>query len=190
MLNKEKWRKGVQQASCQWVMTPTYLQYKDNQLISNLEIIMAVYLSPVGASVAPAANQLRLLAVMKERLCNNEAYCVDSTAQPQTNVTYKVGTTRLVGTTLFIPVTANISVIIPKGCCNAIPKAFSETFVVAFQGYSGLPTAGPTITNLGRDIQPSCVKCGCAHGVTVNDSLLITLTAPAAPAAPEGGTTE
>lgn len=138
---------------------------------------MAVYLSPVGANIAPAANQLRVLAVFKEKLC--KSYCIDSTVQPQTTLTYKVGTTRLVGTTLFIPITATISVVTPGCCCNATTQIFTETFVVAFQGYSGLPTVGPTVTNLGRDVQPSCVKCGCAHGVTVNDSLLITLTAPA-----------
>lgn len=143
---------------------------------------MAVYLSPVGASAAPAANELRILAVYKEKVCR--AYCVDSTVQPQTNVQYRVGTARLVDTTLFIPITATISVITPNNCCNANTQVFTETYVVAFQGYSGSPTAGPTITNLGRDIQPSCVKCGCAHGVTVNDSLLITLTAPAATVTP------
>lgn len=141
---------------------------------------MAVYLSPVGASVAPAANQLRVLAVFKEKTC--KPYCVDSTVQPQTTLTYKVGTTRLVGTTLFIPVTATISVITPGNCCNASTQIFTETFVLAFQNYSGLPTGGPTVTSLGRDVQPSCVRCGCAHGVTVNDSLLVTLTAPAATA--------
>lgn len=151
---------------------------------------MAVYLSPVGANIAPAANQLRLLAVMKERFCKNETYCVDSSAQPQTTVTYKVGTPRLVGTTIFFTVTANIAVIIPTCCCNAIPKSFTENFVVAFQGYSGLPTVGPTITNLGRDIQPLDVECGRAHGVTVNDSLLITLTAPSATTAASSTATE
>lgn len=144
---------------------------------------MAVYLSPVGASVAPVANQLQLLAVFKEKLCRE--YCVDSTVQPQTTVTYKVGTTRLVGTTLFIPITATISVVVPNGCCNATTQVFTETFVVAFQNYSGLPTVGPTITNIGRDIQPSCVRCGCARGIAVNDSLLITLTAPSATTANE-----
>ena len=139
---------------------------------------MAIYLSPAGASVAPVANQLRVLAVFKEKLCR--AYCVDSTVQPQTTLVYKVGTTRLVGTTIFVPITATITVVTPGGCCNANTQIFTETFVLAFQGYSGLPTVGPTITSLGRDVQPSCVKCGCAHGVTVNDSLLITLTAPAA----------
>lgn len=140
---------------------------------------MAVYLSPVGANVAPAANQLRVLAVFKEKLC--KAYCVDSTVQPQTTLTYKNGTPRLVGTTIFIPITATISVVVPNGCCNANTQIFTETFVVAFQGYSGLPTT-VTVTNLGRDVQPSCVRCGCAHGVTVNDSLLVAITAPAAAA--------
>lgn len=143
---------------------------------------MAVYLSPVGASVAPAANQLRVLAVFKEKLCR--AYCVDSTVQPQTTLAYKVGTTRLVGTTLFVPITATITVVTPSGCCNANTQIFTESFVVAFQSYSGLPTVGPTVTSLGRDILPLDVECGCAHGVTVNDSLLITLTAPAATTTP------
>ena len=137
---------------------------------------MAVYLSNVGANVAPAANQLRTLAVFKERLC--KAYCVDSTVQPQTTLTYRNVTPRLVGTTIFIPITATISVVVPDGCCNARTQVFTDTFVVAFQGYSGLPTS-VTITSLGRDIQPSCVNCGCAHGVTVNDSLLVTIVAPA-----------
>ena len=137
---------------------------------------MAVYLSPVGASVAPAANELRLLAVMKERLC--KSYCVDSTVQPQTTMTYKTGTPRLVDTTIFIPITATISVVVPTGCCGAHTQVFTETFVVAFQGYTSLPTS-ITVTNLGRDIQPSCVSCGKAQGVTVNDSLQIVIAATA-----------
>ena len=59
---------------------------------------MAVYLSPVGANVVPAANQLRVLAVFKEKLC--KAFCTDYTVQPQTTVTYKNGTPRLVETTI------------------------------------------------------------------------------------------
>lgn len=143
---------------------------------------MAVYLSPVGASIVPVANELRVLAVFKEDTCR--PYCIDSTVQPQTTLTYKVGQTRLVGTTLYIPVTASITIVTPGRCCNATTQVETDTFVLAFQGYSGLPTVGPTITSLGRDIQPSCVKCGCAHGVTVNDSLLVTLTAPAATTTP------
>ena len=129
---------------------------------------MAVYLSPVGANVAPAANELRLLAVFKEKLC--KSYCIDSTIQPQTILSYRNGTPRLVGTTIFV--------VTPNGCCNATTQIFTETFVVAFQGYSSLPTS-VTVNQLGRDIQPSCVKCGCAHGVTVNDSIQVIITATA-----------
>ena len=117
---------------------------------------MAVYLSPVGASVAPEANQLRVLSVLKEKLCR--AYCVDSTVQPQTTLVYKVGTARLVDTTLFVPVTATITVVTPNNCCNANTQIFTETFVLAFQGYSGLPTVGPTVTSLGRDIVPEYLR--------------------------------
>ena len=138
---------------------------------------MAVYLSPAGANVAPAANELRILAVFKEKLCN--AYCTDSTVQPQTTVTYKVGTARIVDTTIFIPITTTISVVTPTAGCNANTQVFTETFVVAFQGYSSLPTS-VTVTNLGRDIQPSCVRCGCARGITVNDSLLVSIVATSA----------
>lgn len=137
---------------------------------------MAVYLSPVGASTAPVANELRLLAVFKEKLCH--AYCVDSTVQPQTNVTYNIGTARLVGTTIYVPVTATITVVTRANCCEARTAIFTENFVVAFQGYTALPTS-VVVNNLGRDIQPSCVNCGRARGVTVNDSLNIVIT-PAA----------
>ncbi|WP_289191577.1 hypothetical protein [Bacteroides acidifaciens] len=71
--------------------------------------------------------------------------------------------------------------VVPTGCCGAHTQVFTETFVVAFQGYSSLPTS-VTVTNLGRDIQPSCIRCGCAYGVTVNDSLQITIAATAATA--------
>lgn len=137
---------------------------------------MAIYLSTVGAGTAPVANELRVLAVFKEKVC--KAYCVNSTAMPQTTLVYNVGTARLVDTTIFIPITATITVVTPNGCCNANTQVFTETFVVAFQGFSGLPSVGPVVTSLGRDVQPSCVQCGRAQGVTVNDSLLITLTAP------------
>ena len=126
-------------------------------------------------------GKAKLLVVLrfKEKLC--KSYCIDSTIQPQTILSYRNGTPRLVGTTIFIPITATISVVTPNGCGNATTQIFTETFVVAFQGYSSLPTS-VTVNQLGRDIQPSCVKCGCAHGVTVNDSIQVIITATAAEA--------
>lgn len=138
---------------------------------------MAVYLAPAGANVAPAANEVRLLAVYKEKLC--DAYCANATQKPQVTVNYTVGTSRLVDTTVFVPITATISVVTSNGCCNAKTTLRTETYVVAFQGYTA--SAPVTVTNFGRDIQPSCVGCnGWTRNITINDSLLITITPLAA----------
>lgn len=134
---------------------------------------MAVYLSPVGLAAAPTANQLALLATYKERLCRS--YCVDSTLQPQISVTYTSGTPRLVGETVFVPVKAVITVITQSCGCNANTSLFTENYVVAFQGQTGVPTA-VEISTPDRDILPSCVQCGRANGVTINDSFTVTIT--------------
>lgn len=141
---------------------------------------MSVYISPVGLAAAPVANQLALLATYKERLCRS--YCVDSSLQPQVSVVYSHGTPRFVGETVFIPIKAVITVVTQSGCCNANTHLFTENYVVAFRGQTGLPTA-VTIGAPDRDVQPSCVQCGRANGITINDSFTITITPAAAPAA-------
>lgn len=140
---------------------------------------MAITLQPVGFTAAPVANTVSFLATITERLCN--AYCVDSTLQPQVTVNYTLGTARLVETTLFIPVTAVITVVTQRNCCQANTRLFTERFVAAIQDVTALPTA-VAIDNLGRDTQPSNVNCGVARGITINDSIRITIT-PAAAAA-------
>lgn len=138
---------------------------------------MAITLQPVGLTAAPVANTVSFLATITEHMCN--AYCVDSTLQPQVTVNYTLGTARLVDTTLFVPVTAVISVITQNNCCQAHTRLFTERFVTAIQDVTALPTA-ITIDEFGRDIQPFNVNCGIAHGITVNDSLRITITPAAA----------
>lgn len=140
---------------------------------------MAVTISPVGLAAAPVANTLAFMATYKEKLCR--AFCVDSTLQPQVSVVYTTGTPRLVETTVFVPVRAVITVVTQNTrCgCNAHTQLFTEDFVVAFQGQTALPTA-VTLTNLGRDQFGSNVSCGCAHTYTINDSLTLAITPPAA----------
>lgn len=141
---------------------------------------MSVYISPVGLAAAPTANQLAILATYKERLCRS--YCIDSSLQPQVSATYTAGTPRFVGETVFVPIRVVITVVTPHGCCQATTHYFTENYVVAFRGQTGLPTA-VEISTPDRDVQPSCVQCGRANGITVNDSLTITITPAAAPAA-------
>lgn len=140
---------------------------------------MAVTIAPVGLAAAPVANTAAFLATYKEKLCR--PYCVDSTIQPQVSVVYTTGTPRLNGTTVYVPVTATITIVTQTNrCgCNAHTQLFTENFVVAFQGQTGLPTA-VTLTNEGRDAFGSCVNCGLAYTYTINDSLTLAITPAAA----------
>ena len=139
---------------------------------------MAVTISPVGLAAAPVANTLSFMATYKEKLCR--PFCVDSTIQPQVSVVYTTGTPRLVGTTVFIPIKAVITVVTQNNrCgCNAHTQLFTESFVVAFQGQTSVPTT-VTLTQVGRDQFGSNINCGCAFSYTINDSLTLSI-APAA----------
>lgn len=132
-----------------------------------------VTLSPVGLAAASVPNQVSLLATFKEKLCR--PFCIDSTVQPQVSVVYTRDNATLVGSTVFVPITAVITVVTPGCGCKATTQLFTEKFVAAFQGRTALPTA-VTITSVGRTQGGSCVKCGKAFGYTVNDSLTIALT--------------
>lgn len=134
-----------------------------------------VRLSPVGLAAAPVANQVSLLATYKEKLCC--PFCVDSSVQPLATLDYTTGTPVLNGTTVFVPVTARITVVTGSGC-KAKTQLFTEQFYVAFQGQTGLPTS-ITVNSVGRIQGGSCVKCGCAYAYSINDSLTVTIV-PAA----------
>lgn len=129
-------------------------------------------LSPVGLAAAPVANQLSVLATFREKLC--QPFCIDSSVQPLATLVYTTGIPVLDGSTVFVPVTARLSVV--TGCgCNAKTQLFTEQFYVAFQGQTAVPTA-VTITSVGRVQGGSCVKCGRAYAYSVNDSLTIRIT--------------
>lgn len=130
-----------------------------------------VRLSPVGLAAAPVANQLSVLVTYREKLCRH--FCIDSSIQPLATVVYTTGQAVLDGTTVFIPVTARITVV--TGCgCNAKTQLFTEQFYVAFVGQTALPSS-VTLTSAGRLQNGSCVKCGKAFAYSINDSLTVTI---------------
>ena len=132
-----------------------------------------VIISPVGsAATTITANQLNCLATFKEKLC--KSFCINSTVQPQATISYTKETAILVGSTVFVPIIATITITIPGCGCKAQTQIFTEKFVAAFQGRTALPTS-VTITSVGTQKGGSCIKCGKAHGYTINDSLQITL---------------
>lgn len=130
-----------------------------------------VRLSPVGLAAAPVANQLSVLVTYREKLCR--PFCIDSSIQPLATVVYTTGQAVLNDTTVFIPITARITVV--TGCgCNAKTQLFTEQFYVAFVGQTALPTS-VTLTSVGRLQNGSCVKCGKAFAYSINDSLTVTI---------------
>ena len=129
-------------------------------------------ISPVGLAAAPVANQVSLLATFREKLC--QPFCIDSSVQPSATVVYSSGTPILNGTTVFVPITARITIVTPGCGCNAKTQLFTEQFYVAFQGRTALPTS-VTITSVGRVKGGACVTCGCAHAYSINDSLTVTI---------------
>lgn len=135
---------------------------------------MSVYLSPVGLSGAPVANQLSVMVTFKERLC--EPFCANSSNQPNATITYSAGTATLDGTTVFVPITASIQLLTPSKCCKAIPQMFTGKFLVAFQGRTTLPTS-ITIESVGTEQSVACIKQGKAISYVINDSITITIEA-------------
>lgn len=136
-----------------------------------------IRLSPVGLAAAPVANQLSTLITFREKLC--QPFCIDSSIQPLVTVEYSTGTPILNRTTVFVPVIARLTVV-TQGCgCNAKTQLFTEQFYVAFQGQTAVPTA-VTIQSVGRLQGGTCISCGRAYAYSVNDSVIITITPPAA----------
>lgn len=140
---------------------------------------MSVYIQPVGLGAAQATNTLNCLATYKENLCRR--YNVNATNQPNVSVTYSTGTPTLSGTTVFVPITASITITTASTCgCYTQTQVATERFVVAFQGFTALPTA-VTVNVVGTDRFPSCVnQCGTASVYSINDSLEIVITPAAA----------
>lgn len=133
---------------------------------------------PVGLAAAPVANQLAIHVNLRKKLC--KPYCIDSSIQPFASVEYTAGTPILNGTTVFIPITARATITVPGCGCYSKPQLLTEQFYVAFQGQTAVPTVAPTIEVVGRAQNGADVHCGCAHSYSINDSLTISIAAPAA----------
>lgn len=126
---------------------------------------MSVLVSPAGlATTALTANQLSVTASYREKLCNGICACW-GTNVPVT-ISYTYGQPTLVGTTVFVPVTATI--IFPNNCNNG--QRFIENFDVSFQGQTALP-ASVNINSVGRVTHVNG-KC-----LLINDSITIALVA-------------
>lgn len=143
---------------------------------------MAVFLSSVGLAAAPVANEVTQLVTFKERLC--QYMCSTSTNQPNASVTYQAETPILRGTTVFVPIVATVSILLPNscGCNNRPPQTITERFVYAFEGQTGLPTA-VTLTPGGTYQGLIKIVCGKSNTYAINQTLTVAITPAATPAA-------
>lgn len=132
-----------------------------------------VYISPVGLASAAATNSVSLLVTFKEKLCNY--VCQNSDNGPESFVTYTYETPILNGTTVFIPVVAKVTIITPTKCCQSSTQVITERFMVAFQGYTSLPSA-VTITSDGMTSGLYKVICGKSNNYFIDSSIAITIT--------------
>lgn len=141
---------------------------------------MAVYLSPVGLSAAQVPNRVSLLAIYKERLCRR--VCENSTNQPEAFVTYQHGSPVLNGTTVFVPITATVTIVTPGCGCAATTQVITERFMADFQEQSTLPTS-IVIATEGQTNELANVSCGSSNCLAVYSSLTVTITPGTTPAA-------
>ena len=122
-----------------------------------------------GLGAAAVVNELALLVNIKERLCR-VPYCKRCDTSVQLTTEYSAGTPVLKDSSVFVPITAIVSAITSGTCNRANTQTFKETFVVAFQGQTALPSS-VTIENLGS-IQDSD-RCE----ASISDSIAVTLVA-------------
>lgn len=131
-----------------------------------------IKLNPI--SVSATAQQYAV--EITENLC--QPFCLTSAVQPQGEVSFVVGQTKVSNGIAYIEILANGSVVYQPKCggCNSKVKQFSESFWVGFVG-----TAIPTVAIIATTPiqQADNVKCcNKAYGWTMVQSVTITPTFP------------
>lgn len=137
---------------------------------------LQIYQSPVGLSGSPVANQLSEMLTFKAQFC--KPFCIANSNPPNATVRYEVGQPTLNGTTVFVPITAYIQIVVPGKCgCKSDVMSYTGRFEVAFQGRTSLPTTEPTIESVGTQQSLACVNNGRAYGYVINDSVAVSIGA-------------
>lgn len=127
----------------------------------------------MGLSTAQVPNRVSLLAIYKERLCRR--VCENSTNQPEASVTYQHGSPILNGTTVFVPITATVTIVTPGCGCAATTQVITEQFEATFQEQSALPTSIDIATE-GQINKLANVQCGSSNCLATYSSLTVTIT--------------
>lgn len=135
-----------------------------------------ITIAPAGVNTTtPPANSISINATIKEKLCRQ--YCVNSTVKPQIYIEYVKGVPELNGTTVFVPISVVITIIVPgeNSNINAVTRLYTENFTLAFQGQTSVPTT-ITIKDLGRSSEGTDIICCKARTYTIHESLLVSIS--------------
>lgn len=134
---------------------------------------------PISPETSPSSDTQSLLIDLREKLCR--PCCINSENRPEVAVRYSNGTPVVSGNTLFIPITATITFIVPGCKClqcggnKSTTQIFTENFTVAFQGRTTIPTV-VTIRSTGHIENYSDIKCCKCFGYVYKDAITINLT--------------
>lgn len=130
-----------------------------------------ITITPAGSDNT-SSTVLDLTTSFKEKF--PKPYRTSTTNQPHAAVDYIVGTPVLNSTTVFVPITAVLT-IIDLGCCKKESLVYTEDFTVSFLDQTSLPASIKVESN-GSDNSFSDIRCGYASSYRFDDSITITIT--------------
>lgn len=126
-------------------------------------------------TVSTTATTQVVTCNVTERLC--QRYYVTSSIQPAVNVDYSIDDYKLVGTTEYVTIKANVTITyVPTNGSHCCPKTniFTEYFTVAFADVTTLTT--PTITESDGIVEPDYVNCcDVAGGISAINVVTISI---------------
>lgn len=132
-----------------------------------------ITISPAALDAAPVPNTVALLVTVTERLC--QCACANASIVPNAELSFVAGSPVLKETTVFVPVTVNMTVVAPSCKRKASTQLLQEKFIVAFRGQTALP-ASVELTTEGTMQGLTNIKCGKSNTIAANTLLVATLT--------------
>lgn len=139
-----------------------------------------VTIVPIPSATASASSE-QLLVQVTEGLC--QAYSTSATIQPQSSLSFVVGTPSTESVTSGTTTTYNAIVPIDiigqityqaKNSTRVINKLFAETFTVGFTGLTAAPTTFTVTTGMQTTSPYNVKSCNRAYGYTINTAITIT----------------
>lgn len=124
-------------------------------------------------SMNVTATSKEFAVTLKERLC--KPFCVNSSIQPSTTVTYTIDSTRLVDNYLYVTIKAQgTTTYVSKdgnSCCSCI-KLFTEYFTISFA--DATCNTCPYLEAINGYNRPAYVNCcNVACGIEQTDTVIV-----------------